>query len=197
MLFPEWYPDYEYKKHTALQGSLDVLAEAFRDFGELTGRTYGPIESDCGAGARIVLLGLGSMMQTARATAADLRRRGVDVGVINLRTFRPLPEEAMAQALRGVDTVVVLDRDIGYGTSGMVYPDVTRVLYHAPLRPRLINCVIGTGGKDITPKTIERCVELAQEDHGAKSVFWPDARGPAEGIAWTEAPSPASTPAGA
>ena len=81
---------------------------------------------------------------------------------------------------------MVLDRDIGYGTAGMVYPDVTRTLYHAENRPRALNFIIGTGGKDITPATIERCLELAREGPERQTVFWPDARGPEEGVAYTE-----------
>jgi pyruvate ferredoxin oxidoreductase alpha subunit len=186
VLFPEWYPDYEYKKHTAMTDALAVLETTFGEFEAMTGRAYGAVDADGCDGADVVLLGLGSMMQTAKWTAAQMRARGEKVGVLNVRAFRPFPERAIVDTLKGVGTVIVLDRDIGYGTSGMVYPDVTRALYHVEGRPRAINCVIGTGGKDITPKTIERCVVLASEDHGEKTVFWPDARGPAEGIPHTE-----------
>jgi hypothetical protein len=47
--------------------------------------------------------------------------------------------------------------------------------------------IIGLGGKDITPETIERCVELGREGYRGKTVFWPDARGPEEGIPYSEA----------
>lgn len=191
VLFPEWYPDYEYKKHTALRDSLVVIEEAFEALEDVSGRSYGVAEPDGVEGADIVLVGLGSMMQTARHAARELRARGERVGVLTLRSFRPFPEVEVRAALEGVSTVVVLDRDIGYGTSGMVYPDVTRTLYHSERRPRLLNCVIGTGGKDITPRTIERCVELARQDLGGQTVLWPDARGPEEGIPWTEASAPA------
>ena len=191
VLFPEWYPDYEYKKHTALTGSLAVLQEAFEDLARVTGRRYAPLEGDTSTGAEIVLFGIGSMMQTARFAAAQLRAEGRNVSVLTMRSFRPFPEAALREAMRGVGTVIVLDRDVGYGTAGMVYPDVTRALYHLPHRPRALNCVIGLGGKDITPKTIRRCVELAGEDHGEQTVFWPDARGPAEGIPWTGEQAPA------
>jgi pyruvate ferredoxin oxidoreductase alpha subunit len=194
VLFPEWYPDYEYKKHAALQDSLDVLEETFEAFGRLTGRRHQAVHAESCAGAEVVLLGLGSMMRTARFAAERLRERGEQVGVLELHAFRPFPEDAVRDALRGVQTVVVLDRDIGYGTAGMVYPDVTRALYHTYLRPRALNCIIGTGGKDVTPETIERCVSLAREEHGVRTVFWPDARGPSEGLPWTRAQEPA--PAG-
>ena len=140
----------------------------------------------------VVLVGLGSMMQTARHVARELRGAGDRVGVVTLRAFRPFPESEIREVLAEASTVVVLDRDIGYGTSGMVYPDLTRSLYHAPRRPRLLNAIIGTGGKEITPRTLARCVDLARNDHGEQTVFWPDARGPAEGIPWTEAPAPSA-----
>jgi len=101
------------------------------------------------------------------------------------RAFRPFPGEALARAVERARVVAVLDRDIGYGTSGMVFPDVTRTLYSASHRPRALNFIIGTGGKDIPPASIERCVALALDATGDQTVFWPDARGPAEGIAYT------------
>ena len=189
-MFPEWYPDYEYKKHTAMTGALDVLDRTFEEFKGHSGRAYSAVEPfDCDD-AEIILLGLGSMMQTARWTAAQMRAQGRRVGVLNVRVYRPFPDRAVRDALAKAKHVVVLDRDIGYGTSGMVFPDVTRVLYPLAERPQVINCIIGTGGKDITPQTIERCVELAEEAHENQTVFWPDARGPKEGIPYSTASLP-------
>ncbi|MHC4222441.1 MAG: transketolase C-terminal domain-containing protein [Planctomycetota bacterium] len=186
VLFPDFYPDYEYKKHRALADSLGVIRRAFVDYDEMSGRRYGVVDDyDCES-AEIILVGIGSMMQTARWTARAMREKGKRVGVLNLRSFRPFPSEEVARVAGRADVVVVLDRDIGYGTSGMVYQDVVRSLYALEDRPRAINCIIGTGGKDITPKTVERCVELATEHEGRTAVFWPDARGPREGIPYTE-----------
>jgi pyruvate ferredoxin oxidoreductase alpha subunit len=109
------------------------------------------------------------------------------VGVAAIRVFRPFPEAELRAAIGDAAQVLVMDRDIGYGTTGMVYPDIVRSLYSVPRRPRVLNFIIGTGGKDIAPRGVERCVELAGEDHGDKTVFWPDARGPVEGIPWTAA----------
>jgi len=157
------------------------------------GQTF-RVDTRGGAAAEVVLVGLGSMMQTARAATDQLRQKGEKVGVVNLRVFRPFPSEALARAVERARVVLVLDRDIGYGTSGMVYPDVTRSLYHAPARPQVLNFIIGTGGKDITPATVERCVELGRRGYQGKAVFWPDARGPEEGIPYSleEAPGPSS-----
>ena len=189
VLFPDFYPDFEYKKHRALEDSLGVLERALAEFGARSGRTHAPVDAYRCEDAEFVLLGLGSMMETARWTADRLREQGRKVGVVRLRAFRPFPERRVADAVEGARVVLVLDRDIGYGTAGMVYPDVTRALYHRPDRPEVLDFVIGTGGKDITPKTIERCVELGGKGYRGQAVFWPDARGPKEGIPYTVAGS--------
>lgn len=187
VLFPEWYPGFEYKKHMAMVDSLAVLEEAFADWKAITGRELRPVRSWGCEDADTVLLGIGSMMRTALHTARRLREQGRSVGVAELTSFRPFPEAAIRSAMVGAKTVAVLDRDIGYGTSGMVYPDVLRALYHSEQRPKALNFVIGTGGKDITPARIERCLELAGQDNGTQTVFWPDARGPAEGVPYDDA----------
>jgi len=186
VLFPEWYPDYEYKKHRALADSISVVQETFDALGELTGRKRGVVDAWYCDDAEIVLLGIGSMMQTALHTARQLRKRGQKVGVLNVRCYRPFPDQQVIAALSKTKTVAVLDRDIGYGTSGMVFQDVTRALYSADHRPRALNFIIGTGGKDITPASIERCVDLAAAAQPGETVLWPDARGPEEGIPYTE-----------
>jgi pyruvate ferredoxin oxidoreductase alpha subunit len=185
VLFPDWYPDYEYKKHMALADSPAVIRDTFSAFGELSGRRYAELDAwDC-EDAETVLVGIGSMMQTARHVARQARARGEKVGVVNLRSYRPFPDQALISAVSGARDVLVLDRDIGYGTSGMVFQDVTRALYPLAERPRALDFIIGTGGRDITPQTIERCLELARAPTSDKIVLWPDARGPEEGIAYT------------
>ncbi len=186
VLFPDWYPDYEYKKHQGLAHSITVIRDVFAEFGERFGRKYEVVETHKCDDAEIILLGIGSMMSTARWTADQLRKQGKKVGVAMLRVFRPFPVEEIFALAKQAKVLAVLDRDIGYGTSGMVYPDVTRVLYNQQSRPTVLNFIVGLGGKDIVPATIERIVELAEQGYTGKDVLWPDARGPEEGIAYTE-----------
>jgi pyruvate ferredoxin oxidoreductase alpha subunit len=185
VLFPEWYPDYEFKKHTALADSIQVMERVFGEFGERFGRCYRPLEPYRADDAELLLVGIGSQMHTARWTVDRLRERGEKVGLVNLRSLRPFPEQELVEAAGDSRVLLVLDRDIGYGTSGMVYPDVTRAFYHQQQRPELLNFIIGLGGKDITPTTIERCVELGRGGFQGQAVFWPDARGPAEGLPYS------------
>ena len=57
----------------------------------------------------------------------------------------------------------------------MVFSDVTRSLHNLDRRPKALNFIIGLGGKDILPATIEKCHDIARKGFQGESVFWPDA----------------------
>ena len=179
VVYPDWYPDYEYKKHKALLDSPKVIKEVGKEFGELFGRRYGMVEKYNTENAEIVLMGLGSLTSTTQWVVDDLRDKGKSVGLAKLRVFRPFPDKEIVDVCRNAKVVGVMDRDVGYGTTGMLFPDVTRALYNEVNRPKCLNFIIGLGGKDITPDTIgsiyETC-EKALEGEEVETVNWPDAR---------------------
>jgi len=175
VLFPNWYPEYEYKKHMALVNSRLAMRRIFGEFKESFGREYDLIDTYRCEDAEIILMGIGSMMCTARSVVDRLRERGKKVGQLNIRVFRPFPEEEIARAIGGAKVVAVLDRDIGYGSAGMVFSDVTRAICNRDRMPKALNFIIGLGGKDIVPETIEKCAAIAEEGYREQVVFWPDA----------------------
>jgi pyruvate ferredoxin oxidoreductase alpha subunit len=175
VLFPNWYPEFEFRKHRALANSTIPMRKIFAEFGERFGREYDLIDTYRCEGAEIILLGIGSMMCTARSVVDSLRDRGQKVGLINIRVFRPFPEEEIAQAVGNARMLAVLDRDIGYGSSGIVFADVARTICNRENMPKALDFIIGLGGKDIVPETIEKCVSLAGDGYRGQVVFWPDA----------------------
>ncbi len=179
VVYPDWYPDVEYKKHKALLDSSKIIAEVGREFGELFGRSYGMVESYMTDDAEILFMGMGSLTSTTQWVVNDLTECGSSVGLLKMRLFRPFPDKEIIEACKNAKVVAVIDRDIGYGTSGMLFPDVTRALYPLERRPRLLNFIIGLGGKDITPETIKDIhgtCEKALEGEEVDTVNWPDAR---------------------
>jgi len=175
VLFPNWYPDYEYKKHAALLHSKGVIRQVYGDFEKQFGRRYDIIDVEYCGDAEVIFAGVGSMMSTTRWVVEELRRKGEKVGYLNIRLFRPFPEQELGAAVKNAKTIAVLDRDIGYGTSGMVFSDVTRSLHNLDQKPKALNFIIGLGGKDILPATIEKCYDIARKGYQGESVFWPDA----------------------
>jgi pyruvate ferredoxin oxidoreductase alpha subunit len=175
VLFPNWYPDFEYKKHMALLNAGEVIRKVYKDFEERFGRGYDVIDTYQCEDADIIFIGVGSMMSTAKWVVERLREQGEKVGQLNIRVFRPFPDKEIAEAIENAKTVAVLDRDIGYGTSGMVLPDITRALHNRDKKPKALNFIIGLGGKDIIPETIEKCFAVAKAGYRGQTVFWPDA----------------------
>jgi pyruvate ferredoxin oxidoreductase beta subunit len=87
-----------------------ALAASMQEFGRLTGREYNAVLGYQMEDAEHVLLGCGSMMESARRAVDALRSRGVTAGAVTLRVFRPFPDAEVAEMLRGCRTVTVIER---------------------------------------------------------------------------------------
>ncbi len=88
-----------------------ILQASMARYGELTGRSHGLVESYRLEDAEYALCGMGSLVETAMATADWLRdRRGLRVGVLGVTVFRPFPAREIVAALSGVRAVAVIER---------------------------------------------------------------------------------------
>jgi len=54
----------------------------------------------------------------------------------------------------------VLDRDNSLGSGGIVAQELKAALYRAPRKPKVFEFIGGLGGKDITPETIQKIMEM-------------------------------------
>jgi pyruvate-ferredoxin/flavodoxin oxidoreductase len=88
-----------------------ILSGVMARYGELTGRSHGLVEPYRLEDAEYALCGMGSLVETAMATADWLReRRGLRVGVLGVTVFRPFPAREIVAALTGVRAVAVIER---------------------------------------------------------------------------------------
>jgi pyruvate ferredoxin oxidoreductase alpha subunit len=109
--------------------------------------------------AEMAIVGLGSTMGTLRAVIDEYREKGVKVGGLKIRVFRPFPREELVKALRGLKSVAVLDRSDGLnGISGPLYTDVQSALYRETSVP-VVDYIYGLGGRDITLNDLRKVVE--------------------------------------
>ena len=87
------------------------MEEAWKDFGELTGRHYGLITEYQTQDAETVFVSLGSAAENIEAGVDYLRAtRVAPVDSIHLNVFRPFPDAAVINALAGKKNVIVLER---------------------------------------------------------------------------------------
>ncbi len=99
------------RRNNFIEPILEMLEAAYKDFGELTGRTYGLISEHNCEDAETVFVSLGSAAENVEAAVDYLREtRGSSVGSIHVNVIRPFPEAAIVKALKGKKNVIILER---------------------------------------------------------------------------------------
>ena len=88
-----------------------AIDNAFEEFYKLTGRKYSQVETYKMEDAEYAVVGIGGLTETAE-TAVDWLRanKGMKVGVVCVRSFRPFPGEQLVQALKNVKAFTVIER---------------------------------------------------------------------------------------
>ncbi|MDD3927238.1 MAG: pyruvate ferredoxin oxidoreductase [bacterium] len=147
----DYYMEFKRQQVEAMERALEVIVKTGNSFGEVSGRSYGLVNSYRMEDAEIALAALSSTARTAEVVADELRDQGIRAGVISPRVFRPFPAEALMQALNGVKAIGVLDRadSFGAGTAPLA-ADIGAVLQSAGSNIKLYNRVYGLGGRDLT-----------------------------------------------
>ncbi len=147
----DWHFEFKAKQHKALMDSPKVIKKVFNKFEELTGRKYNLVESYLMDDAEVVVVALGSTVESAIQAANELREnKGIKAGVVSPRVVRPFPMMEIQEALKNVKAVATLDRSAPGGTLGMLYNEISAAMYHSQNRPVINNYIYGLGGRDMT-----------------------------------------------
>jgi pyruvate/2-oxoacid:ferredoxin oxidoreductase alpha subunit len=122
-----------------------------KEYGDFFGRYYGgQIEEYKTDGADIILVTSGSASGTAKTVVDAQREKGLKVGLIKIRMFRPFPREKLAAVLRGRKAIGVLDRSVGFGWNcGPIFMEV-RALAPEIGRVPMMSFIDGLANLDIT-----------------------------------------------
>jgi len=165
---------FEFKKaqRNAIDNSMAVIKEIGAEFSELSGRPFDVIEGWGMEDAEYVIVTIGSTAGNARHIARELRANGVKAGVLKVRVFRPFPFAEVADALKDVKAVAVLDRSESFGAEGgPLFLEVRSALYDRDKRPAMVNYIYGLGGADVKLELIRSVYnDLIEIADGAKQV---------------------------
>lgn len=154
-----------YIEHKRLQaeGMINakrVIKEVAEAFEKISGRKYEFFESYRLEDADLAIVILNSTAGTAKDAIDDLRDSGVKAGLLKIRMFRPFPSDEIAQALKGISAVAVMDRSEGFsGVGGPVFAEVKSALYQEATRPLMVNYIYGLGGRDVRVENIKEVYE--------------------------------------
>jgi pyruvate ferredoxin oxidoreductase alpha subunit len=159
---PEIYAEVRKAHDVALRKAYPVVVEVWKDWAERTGRHYHPIETYRMEGAKVALLVMGSFGEMAMEAVDRMRDKGIPVGLLKLRLWRPFPFEDIRKATEGLEMLLVMDRAISTGgIGGPVCSEIKAALYQQTKRPKIFSFIIGLGGRDVPPEEFESMVDQA------------------------------------
>ena len=162
---PEYYTEFRYEINQAQYRAKEAFVRAGREFGEQFGRDYsGLVEGYRLDDADIALVAMGSICGTAKDAIDEMRAAGRKVGLLNIRVFRPFPGPEIADALKGVSKVAVLDKNISLGSGGAVGTEVKAALQGSGIS--VYDYIIALGGRDVRKRDIAAVVDLAEKGEG-------------------------------
>ncbi|MBW6486494.1 MAG: pyruvate ferredoxin oxidoreductase [Syntrophobacterales bacterium] len=150
LAMPDIFAEAQKSKDAALVNSLTVIKEVWKEWEELFGRKYEPVQTYLTEDADVAMVTMGSMGETAEVAVDELRRQGIKAGLIKIKLWRPFPFEDLKKAVKGIRVVAVMDRAVSFGgPGGPVFSEIRSALYDEPARPAVVNFIIGLGGRDI------------------------------------------------
>jgi len=134
----------------ALENAKQVTLDVAEEYEKISGRKYGLFEEYKMDDADYAVVIIGSAAGTTKDAVDKLREQGIKAGLIKIRLFRPFPGEEIAQALKGVKAVALMDRTESYNDCcGPLGAEVTTALYRAKADVLTLNYVYGLGGRDV------------------------------------------------
>lgn len=178
---PDQYMEFRYKAMLGIKEAHDRFLRVEQEFKNIFGREHGGLlEQYRCEDAEVVLVAAGSVAATAKDVVDSMRDKGTRVGLARIRAFRPFPHDEFRSLGSKVDGVAVLDRSYTFGATGAMFTEVKASMGSCQKRPAMKNYIAGLGGRDITPRVLEKVFEdiLVNCKRGEESeVEWVDVAG--------------------
>ncbi len=171
----DYYMEAKRSQAEGMKHVEQVVLDVAKEFETLSGREYGLFEAYRMEDAERAVVMIGSAAGTTKDAIDRLREKGEKVGLLKIRLFRPFPAERIAEALKNVKAVAVMDRAEGYTNhGGPLGADVMAALFRAKSAAHAINIVYGLGGRDVRVEDMEKVfAELKQitDDNDAGETY--------------------------
>ncbi len=173
LVMPDNYMEIRYKLHMAHERAKSVTNEVGQSFGETFGRYYGAVEAVECDDAEMVIAISSSATSPARLVIRELRDKGMKIGLLKMRMFRPFPTEEVRAVLKGKSKAVVIDRNCSWGKGGIFADEIKGAISNQEDMPAIYSYITGLGGRSITPDLIHEIVtEVESGEPPAELSVW-------------------------
>jgi len=160
----DYYMEAKRNQAEGMANVSRVVLEVAKEFEELSGRKYGLFEEYRMEDAERAVIIIGSAAGTTKDAVDRLREKGEKVGMIKIRLYRPFPADELAEALKDVKAVAIMDRSESYTNhGGPLGADVMSALFRARSKALAINYIYGLGGRDVRVEDMEDVYATLQQ----------------------------------
>lgn len=159
---PDYYMETRYAIQKTQFDAIKLIPKVALEFSKVFGRNYnGLIEEYQTKDAERVIVAMGSVCGTIKDVVDESRAKGKKLGLLKITSFRPLPVDAIYNALKNVPKIAVLDRAVSLGSYAPLAGEIRSVFFGKKKAPKLISgFVAGLGGRDITKDSIKEIYRL-------------------------------------
>ena len=160
----DYYMEAKRNQAEGMKHAVSVVKDVANEFASISGREYGLFEEYCMEDAEVAVVMIGSAAGTTKDAIDALRANGEKVGLIKIRLYRPFPAEEIADALKHVKAVAIMDRAEGYTNhGGPLGSDVMAAMFRARSNAHAVNYIYGLGGRDVRVEDMQKVfAELKQ-----------------------------------
>jgi pyruvate ferredoxin oxidoreductase alpha subunit len=166
---PNTYMEFKEAEEIAMNEALKEIVKVNNEFGKTFGRKYGNglVEGINLEDAEYALLCVGSVCGTAREVIKELEGHGKKIGLIRLKSVRPLPVEDLKILCKDLKVLGVIDKHASIGFGGALTNDIKSAL--AGEKVTVEGFVTGLGGRDINKEKIKSAIATILKE---KEGFW-------------------------
>ena len=164
-------PDVYFQNAEASNPQYNALPEVVENYlselSRITGREYHLFNYYGAPDAERVVIGMGSVSETAREVVDYLMKRGEKVGYLQIHLYRPFSVKHFLAALPStVKKISVLDRSREPGSIGEpVYLDVVAAFANRENAPSIYGGRYGLSSKDVDPAQIKAVYDNMASDN--------------------------------
>lgn len=143
------HTEMKYQQMMGFENAARVTDEVFAEYEKQFGRKLQKIEKYMLDDADVAVVTIGSMSGTGKYVVNQLREKGIKAGLLRICMFRPFPAEEVAEALKNVKVIGVVDRSSGLGAAqGPVCSEVKAACYGS--EAKIFDFIGGIAGRDIS-----------------------------------------------
>jgi len=147
-----------------------LVRQAMREYADLTGRVYTPVQKYGAEDADLVLVGMGSITDDVQALLPYFESQGLKVAVVSVKLLQPFPNEELVAAIDGARQVTVLERS----EDTALTRSVKQALFEAGVSSSdmtLTTAIFGLGSHDVQPRDLVAVVQNMADGPKAPLVY--------------------------